>query len=483
MKRLLLGLLFSLWTTLVLAQGCGPTNPNCIVPTAPFGTNNNQAASTAFVQTAGPFVNVTAQPFNADPTGAADSTSAFQNAINSLPVGGGVVLVPIGNYKISSSLLIGNGTTSAVSTRTGVILRGQSNPNTPTALFTGYGTTAGPRLFWTGGGAPVIAIQGPLGGWGLENLYIDCQSVASSIGIAVTSAQNGNNHDLTIANCGGNGILSTTNPLGGYTGVGLVDSWHNSWLNTTIFVPATAAAHGILVTGDAGGTSDTDFNTFTTTTIRLSGNTTNVGLDLQVSDGNIFNNLTIFGGGASSFAIVFDYSANNVFPSGNVISGVDPGATGTQWINSGSPGSTARPNYVYGLSQANSAPNPNIANTLISLPTIFAPTISLTGQTAALGGTTWFTPFATGQYRLCSYLVTTAVGTGGTYNTGFNWNDGVGQSAASTASLTATVANAQANGCLTVHATAGNVVQYFVSFNAVTGSLTYSLYLTAERLN
>lgn len=34
------------------AQGCGPTNPNCIVPTAPLGTNNNQAASTAFVDAA-----------------------------------------------------------------------------------------------------------------------------------------------------------------------------------------------------------------------------------------------------------------------------------------------------------------------------------------------------------------------------------------------------------------------------------------------
>lgn len=34
------------------AQGCGPTNPNCIVPTAPVGTNNNQAASTAFVDAA-----------------------------------------------------------------------------------------------------------------------------------------------------------------------------------------------------------------------------------------------------------------------------------------------------------------------------------------------------------------------------------------------------------------------------------------------
>lgn len=33
----------------VLAQGCGPSNPNCIVPTAPPSTSNNQAASTAFV--------------------------------------------------------------------------------------------------------------------------------------------------------------------------------------------------------------------------------------------------------------------------------------------------------------------------------------------------------------------------------------------------------------------------------------------------
>lgn len=33
-------------------QGCGPTNPGCVVPTAPPGTNNNQAASTAFVHAA-----------------------------------------------------------------------------------------------------------------------------------------------------------------------------------------------------------------------------------------------------------------------------------------------------------------------------------------------------------------------------------------------------------------------------------------------
>lgn len=48
---LVLAILFGL-TAAAAAQGCGPQNPNCIVPTAPAGTNNNQAASTAFVKTA-----------------------------------------------------------------------------------------------------------------------------------------------------------------------------------------------------------------------------------------------------------------------------------------------------------------------------------------------------------------------------------------------------------------------------------------------
>lgn len=49
--RLLLAtiLLFASCIT-AAAQGCGNTNPNCIVPTAPVGTSNNQAASTQFVQ-------------------------------------------------------------------------------------------------------------------------------------------------------------------------------------------------------------------------------------------------------------------------------------------------------------------------------------------------------------------------------------------------------------------------------------------------
>lgn len=53
MRRFGLALAILLGLTLAAAaQGCGAVNPNCIVPTAPAGSNNNQAASTAFVGTA-----------------------------------------------------------------------------------------------------------------------------------------------------------------------------------------------------------------------------------------------------------------------------------------------------------------------------------------------------------------------------------------------------------------------------------------------
>lgn len=49
MKTVLFVLSFLLAPVSAHAQGCGPSNPQCIVTTAPPGTDNNQAASTAFV--------------------------------------------------------------------------------------------------------------------------------------------------------------------------------------------------------------------------------------------------------------------------------------------------------------------------------------------------------------------------------------------------------------------------------------------------
>jgi hypothetical protein len=66
-------------------------------------------AAAATTATTPDWVNVTS--YGADPTGATDSTTAFQNAISSFTAsppsnsaGGGVVYIPAGNYKISGTL-------------------------------------------------------------------------------------------------------------------------------------------------------------------------------------------------------------------------------------------------------------------------------------------------------------------------------------------------------------------------------------------
>jgi parallel beta-helix repeat protein len=48
--------------------------------------------------------------YEADPTGATDSTSAIQAALNAVPSGGGVVYIPAGTYLVSASLTMASGT-------------------------------------------------------------------------------------------------------------------------------------------------------------------------------------------------------------------------------------------------------------------------------------------------------------------------------------------------------------------------------------
>lgn len=91
-KRILLGLLVAAIPVLAAAQ-----LQNYIVPTAPPGTKNNQAASTAFVlANDGVFVNPVA--FGADPTGVADSAAALNAAL----AASNNVRFPPGTFKFNS---------------------------------------------------------------------------------------------------------------------------------------------------------------------------------------------------------------------------------------------------------------------------------------------------------------------------------------------------------------------------------------------
>lgn len=110
-----------------LAQGCGQTNPNCIVPTAPPGTNNNQAASTAFVQAAVVANTVlTPEQFGGGPSVTDNSTAFIALATQCRALGGCTVrLQPAAIYRIYPfNIAAGTYTLFDFSNTTGVWFQG-----------------------------------------------------------------------------------------------------------------------------------------------------------------------------------------------------------------------------------------------------------------------------------------------------------------------------------------------------------------------
>jgi hypothetical protein len=114
-----------------------------------------------------------------------------------------------------------------------------------------------------------------------------------------------------------------------------------------------------VLTGDAGGTSDTDYNTFSNVFVRTPGGVANFGVYLAVCDSNAFDNLAVSGFSGGGVGMQLDYSSNNSFPSSNSFFQYEVGS----FANAGAPGGFATANKFYGLVEANTAPAPTMANT------------------------------------------------------------------------------------------------------------------------
>jgi len=89
-------------TTVKLQVDSGDTAPWYAINTADFETAGAATASPSG------YINATAAPYNADPTGATDSTSAIQSAINAASAAGTGVYLPQGTYQVSSQLSVNN---------------------------------------------------------------------------------------------------------------------------------------------------------------------------------------------------------------------------------------------------------------------------------------------------------------------------------------------------------------------------------------
>lgn len=131
--------------------------------------------------------------YGADPSGVADSTTAFTEAIGALPTAGGLVYAPAGQYKISSTLTFKQ--------NQGMLGDGHS---TTVLNYTGSGICVKSALSGTFDGS---AEGGYFSGWQVNGYG----GGSGAIGMEVVDLQGVGGHDISFYGCATAGLYMNTN--------------------------------------------------------------------------------------------------------------------------------------------------------------------------------------------------------------------------------------------------------------------------------
>lgn len=416
-----------------------------------------------------------------------DNTTAIQNAINSLPVYGGKVRLGAGLY-CTTGLYVGDGTSSALSTRWGVSIEGVSPPpisrdsvqwlQSPSALaYCGdIGVSGSVLVFW-----------GPLSGFAARNIHLDGCGLADYC-LRLQSVGNGVTEFLSFEGWRVRGYSLDCYSTSGY-GAGIsVNTEMITGGNLFFLMPAVANAVSMAFYGPSDGTSSSNFTDLHVIRIYPSSAVAQYPVVFQVADSVTLRNILVFHGAtahASTFNVLYDYTANATFPSNCLLDMVDVGwntPIAQQYGASGTPGSSATPNQITNLVEINGGTHPlGLANVNLDLPKLTAGTLALSAQTAAIPATTFYTARNAGLYRINYYIKTTQAGSAGTATLQLGWFDPVATGVNATA-INATVLDNQTSGTVVAYCDDDTVIQYVVVFAGVTGSFEYRLTASVERL-
>lgn len=347
---------------------------------------------------------VNVRDFGAVGNGVTNDAPAIQAAITlAASLGGAIVLFPPGTYATSSTIEISSSNIMLMGMVAGSGV--ESYPGAPTQPAVTIKPTA------TVG----IRINGPVTGFGIQNIgVVFATTVASSIGIHNKGGNQGDCRNLYVFNAQSVGILDETTP-----------TWpgeHNSWANVHVLMtfPATAAAVGIKVTGDAVG-GDRYYDVWTNVIITPT-HTGQTALHLGYCDSLTFTNIEIKPIGCKG--IVFDYTINNGMPNNVVFFNLD--VYDNTVTNVGTPLIPTAENRVFGFSTGNGAPVPHIKGLRIMDVPFFSRTKMYLNSAQNIGnagtqvtlnatevdldsiantGTGRITPYRTGTYKVTAQVM------------------------------------------------------------------------------
>lgn len=108
--------------------------------------------------------------------------------------------------------------------------------------------------------------------------------------------------------------------------------------------------------------------------------------------------------------------------------------------------------------------------------------VALTGQTTTIADTNLLASVPAGRYRVHAYGVTSTANVAGTLFCNIKWNDGVQAQTDSSCNWTASSLGSKSGATIYFHASATTNITYGVTITGQSGTPTYSLYITLERI-
>lgn len=208
-----------------------------------------------------------------------DDTTAIQNTIDTK----GVTVLGSGKcYLITSTLTLGNGSSSVYSTNSGYALIGGGAGSALSASLVGY-----PTIVWGGAAsATMVKVNGPISHVRIQDVGLNCAKIAST-GLDLEHPQESHFRNINISNNTGVGLLIQAYTTHAATTTGGTNNHFDGIVVSSLVASATGCQYG-KTTGADASTLDVAQNKFTNCKFVLTGATT-TGLLLSFCDSTTFD--------------------------------------------------------------------------------------------------------------------------------------------------------------------------------------------------